>query len=62
MSVSDLKHKSKAQLNNLLREKREKLCRLRFNLVSGKLRNFREIRKTKKEIARILTLLRESRK
>ncbi len=61
MSVSNLKHKSKAQLNNLLREKREKLRQLRFDLVSGKLRNFREIRKTKKEIARILTLLRESR-
>jgi ribosomal protein L29 len=34
------------------------LRQLRFDLVSGKVKNVKEIRETKKDIARILTILR----
>ena len=53
----ELRQKSKDELKNLLAEKRERLRFLRFNLASGKVKNVREIRQTKKEIARILTIL-----
>jgi len=57
MKVSELRQKTKSKLQKLLREKREKLRQLRFDLASGKLKNYREIRQVKKDIARILTLL-----
>jgi len=46
-----------AELKKLLQDNREKLRELRFNLESGKVKNVREIRKIKKDIARILTTL-----
>lgn len=58
MEIKELQHKSKAELLKLLTEKREKLRQLRFDLAGGKIKNVREIRETKKDIARILTLLR----
>ncbi|RLC38565.1 MAG: 50S ribosomal protein L29 [Candidatus Nealsonbacteria bacterium] len=45
------------ELQRLLREKRERLRQLRFDLAGGKVKNVREIRETKKDIARILTFL-----
>ncbi len=59
MKSSELRQKTKEELEKLLKENREKLRQLRFDLTAGKVKNVREIRKTKKEIARILTLLRE---
>ncbi|MCD6528361.1 50S ribosomal protein L29 [bacterium] len=59
MKIKELRQKSKKELEKLLEEKREKLRSLRFDLVSGKVKNIREIRETKKDIARILTLLHE---
>lgn len=47
------------QLQNLLLEKRRKLLDLRFNLSAGKLKNIKEVRETKKDIARILMILKE---
>ena len=44
-------------LQRLLQEKRERLRQLRFDLAGGKVKNVREIRETKKDIARILTFL-----
>ena len=58
MKIVDLRRKNKEELQNLLSEDREKLRQLRFNLASGKAKNIREIRKIRKEIAQILTLLR----
>jgi len=49
----------KGQLLEVLAEKREKLRQLRFDLSSGKVKNVREIREVKKDIARILGLLKE---
>jgi len=57
MKPQELRQKSKKELQKLLSEKREKLRSLRFDLVSGKVKNVREIREVKKDIARILTIL-----
>jgi large subunit ribosomal protein L29 len=55
-----LKQKSKEELQKTLEDDREKLRQLRFDLSAGKVKNVREIRNVKKEIARILTLLKIS--
>ena len=52
--------KSKNELRKLLDEDREKLRNLRFDLAAAKLKNVQEIKKLKKEIARILTALRQN--
>jgi len=59
MKINQLRKQSRGELQKLLRESREKLRTLRFDLASGKLKNVREIREIKKDIARILTLLKE---
>jgi large subunit ribosomal protein L29 len=58
MRSTELRQKSKAELQKILQDNHEKLRSLRFDLSSGKVKNVREIRKIKKDIARILTLLR----
>ena len=57
MKTKELKQKSKDELQKFLQNLREKLRQLRFDLVSGKVKNVREIRQIKKYIARILTML-----
>jgi len=52
-----LRQKSAAELKKTLQASQEKLRQLNFDLASGKVKNVREVRKTKKDIARILTLL-----
>ncbi|MFH1423931.1 MAG: 50S ribosomal protein L29 [Candidatus Nealsonbacteria bacterium] len=54
---SEIRQKTKKELESMLLERREHLRRLRFDLASGKVKNVREIRELKKEIARVLTLL-----
>ena len=60
MKINELKQKSKEELQKTLEDDREKLRQLRFDLSAGKVKNVREIRNVKKEIARILTLLKIS--
>ncbi len=57
MSLKDIRQKPKNELVAALQDKREKLRELRFNLATGKVKNVSQVRKLKKEIARILTLL-----
>ena len=57
MKSSELRQKSKPELQKLLQDLRERLRQLRFDLAAGKVKNVREIRKIKKDIARMLTLL-----
>ena len=45
----------------MVKESRERLRILRFDLASGKVKNVREVRKVKKDIARILTILKATR-
>lgn len=62
MKTESLKERSKSELLKLLQEKREKLCKLRFGLSQGKVKNVKEIRGIKKEIARILTRMNQKSK
>jgi len=55
MKASELRQKSKSELQKLLQDNREKLRQLRFDLAAGKVKNVREIRRIKKEIARIFS-------
>ncbi len=57
MKIKELRQKSKEELQNLLFEKKEGLRALKFDLSSGKVKNVREIRTIRKDIAKILTLL-----
>jgi len=57
MKISEIKQKPKNELQKLLQDERDNLRQLRFDLSAGKVKNVREIRKIKKDIARILTIL-----
>jgi len=57
MKIKELRQKPKDELQNLMAEKKEGLRTLRFDLSSGKVKNVREIRTIRKDIAKILTLL-----
>ena len=57
MKTNELKQKSINELEKMLQERREKLRQLNFDLASGKVKNVRSVRQTKKDIARILTIL-----
>ena len=60
MKMNELLQKSKEELKDILNDNREKLRQIRFNLAIGKVKNVREIRKIKKEIAQILTIFNRS--
>jgi len=62
MKIKELRERTIEELLELLAVKRQRIRELRFNLTSGKVKNIRELRGTKKEIAMILTILNEKRK
>ncbi len=57
--TEDLRAKDVEQLKNELSELKEKLFKLRFKNAFGQLENPMEIRKTRRQIARVLTILRQ---
>jgi len=57
--TEELRQKSTDELKKMVVELKEKLLKLRFKNAFGQLDNPMEIRKAKKQIARILTILRE---
>ncbi|MBI2934533.1 MAG: 50S ribosomal protein L29 [Chloroflexi bacterium] len=57
--IADLRALSSAELDKQLEESRQALFNLRFRLATKQLVNNRELPKTRKKVARILTLLRE---
>ncbi len=57
MKANELRQKSEEELKEILEQDREKLRQLRFDLASGKVKNVREIRSKRRDIARILTIL-----
>ena len=58
--INELRQKPKNEIQKALQDDREKLRQLRFDLAAGKVKNVREIRHLKKEIAQLLTLLTKS--
>ncbi|MBI5621859.1 50S ribosomal protein L29 [Candidatus Falkowbacteria bacterium] len=57
MQYSELKGKSEAELQRLLKSSRETLRDLRFRVANKQLKNIREVRMIKKTIAHLLTAL-----
>ena len=56
-SIEELAKKTEAQLQQSLMEYRDKLRDMRFRVSQKQLKNIREIRDIKKNIAQILTVL-----
>lgn len=56
MKVAELRKKDKKELERDLNHLKENLGSLRLKLAANKLKNVREIRNIKKNIARILTV------
>ena len=56
MKTQDLQNKSREELNHLLADLKAKLLKLNFDLADNKVKDVSQIKKTKKEIARILTI------
>ncbi|PIT93731.1 50S ribosomal protein L29 [Candidatus Falkowbacteria bacterium CG10_big_fil_rev_8_21_14_0_10_43_11] len=57
MEIKELKNKNISELQAILRIKRDKLRELRFKDAAKQLKNIRELRMIKKDIAQILTLI-----
>jgi len=62
MDIKEIKNKSISELNHLLDEKRKKLDDLNFKVAQNQLKNVREVRIVKKDIAKILMILKEENK
>ena len=59
MKAGEIKNKSKNELENLLLTKREDLRKFRFGTSSHKVKDVKAVNKVRKDIARILTILKE---
>jgi len=62
MDIQDLKNKSIKELHELLAEKRNELRELRFKVSEKQLKNVSEIKKVRKTIAQILTIIKAGNK
>ena len=60
MRIKELREKNKEELIKMLAEKRETLRKLRFDVASKQIKNNREIRESRKDIARIMTLINQA--
>jgi large subunit ribosomal protein L29 len=59
MKAKELRKKTIKELRKMEMDLREQLRELKFALASGKVKNVRKIREIKRDIARILTVIRE---
>ncbi len=55
-----IKEKNKEELKKLLDEKRREAQKSRFDIAAKQVKNNRELRKAKRDIAKILTLLKSN--
>lgn len=60
MKVKDLRLKSDKELKDMINDFQKKLWNLRFNSTAGKIKNVKESKEIKKNIARIKTILKEN--
>lgn len=60
MKVNELRKKDKKELEKSVSELQRKIADLRFKFSSNKLKNVKEINTAKKELARTLTILNET--
>ncbi len=59
MKAEELRNLSEVDLKEKLKNSRQELFNLRFQLATGQLKNVRRIKEVKKDIARIQTIMRE---
>ena len=57
--IKEIRQKGEKELNNLLKEKKEELRKLRFQSVQGKLSKNHLLKKARATISHILTVLNE---
>lgn len=57
MKFSEIKNKTKNELSETLKDLKGALSRLNFELSNNTLKNSSQVKKTKKDIARVLTVL-----
>jgi len=62
MRIKELREKTEIKLVALLKDKSEALRKFRFEMGHGKTKNTKAAREIKKDIARIITLLKEKSK
>ncbi len=60
MKIKEIREKNVEELKKLLSEKREAVRKLRFDVAAKQVKDIREMRNSKRDIARILTILKES--
>ena len=60
MKIKEIREKSIEELKKLLSEKREAVRKLRFDITARQVKNIREIRNSKRDISRIITVIKES--
>ena len=58
-AAADLREQTRAELVGKLREAKEELFNLRFQMATGQMDNNRRLRIVRQDIARIYTILRE---
>lgn len=59
VKTKDIREKNQEELKNDLVELRGKMTKLRFDISAKQVKNNRELRKVKKDIAKILTVIKE---
>lgn len=60
MKKLDLQNKTSEELNTALKDFKAKLLQFNFELGEKRLKDFSQVKKTKKEIARILTIIKKN--
>ncbi len=60
MKKIDLQNKAEEELNTMLGDLKAKLLQFNFELSEKRLKDFSQVKKTKKEIARILTIIKQN--
>jgi len=62
MDIKEIKNKPLSELNHLLQDLRKKLDDLKFKVSQNQLKNVREVRIIKKDIAKVLMTIGENQK
>ncbi len=60
MKKLDLQNKTKEELDTMSKDLKAKLLQFNFELGEKRLKDFSQVKKTKKEIARILTITKQN--
>lgn len=59
MKIKELRQKTRKELEELLKADGQRLGQLKFDTASKKLKNVREIRELRRQIARVITILKQ---